>query len=200
MKPQGENLKVPDGWVVRTDQTGTDVDVGDDPETAEIYFVNMTPGWHITTGPRAIFYHPANTSEGTYMLNAKLHLFNPEGRNREAYGLLFGGKDLEGENQSYLYFVIRNTGEYLIKRRQGEETMVIEDWTGSDYIRIYDNPEVASVENTLGVEFDGTKLRFFINGQRVYTMDKGTYDPIGLYGLRVNHRMNLHVEDLTLSD
>jgi len=59
--PQGENLKVPIGWELRLDRPNPDVIIGDDIETADIYFVNMTPGWHIKTGPAAICYHPENT-------------------------------------------------------------------------------------------------------------------------------------------
>jgi hypothetical protein len=39
----------------------------------------------------------------------------------EGYGLFFGGKSLEGKDQQYTYFLIRQDGSYLIKRRGGGE-------------------------------------------------------------------------------
>lgn len=200
MKPQGENLEVPEGWMVRTDGSENDVVIGSDPESADIYFVNMTPGWHITTGPRAIFWHPANEVKGDYSVSTTLHLFDPEGRNREAYGILFGGENLNEEDQSYLYFVIRNTGDYLIKGRKGDETYIIKEWTPTDNVVIYDDPEESSVKNTLRAEVAGDRMLFYINGEQVWEMEKGDHKTDGLFGLRVNHAMNLHVEDLGMSE
>ncbi len=46
-----------------------------------------------------------------------------------AYGLFVGGQDLEGDDQKYLYFLIRRSGEFLIKTRAGDETSVVHPWT-----------------------------------------------------------------------
>lgn len=199
MKAQGKNLEVPEGWMVRTDNPESEVVIGSDPESADIYFVNMNPGMHITTGPRAIFWHPAFQAEGDYKVSTTLHLFDPEGRNREAYGILFGGSDLNEAGQEYLYFVIRNTGDFLIKGRKGDETYIIKEWTASDHVVIYDDPEESSVKNTLTAEVAGDRMIFYINGEEVWNMDKSDHVTDGLYGLRVNHAMNLHVEDIGLS-
>ena len=40
----------------------------------------------------------------------------------EGYGLFLGGKGLDGAAQRYLYFLVRQDGSYLIKRREGEKT------------------------------------------------------------------------------
>ena len=37
----------------------------------------------------------------------------------EAYGVFIGGSDLQAANQKYTYFVIRQDGKFLIKRRAG---------------------------------------------------------------------------------
>ncbi|MGB0346025.1 MAG: hypothetical protein ACPGGA_00995, partial [Balneolaceae bacterium] len=49
--PQGTNLDVPEGWEILLDRPDVSVIIGSNPDSSDIYFVNMTPGWHITTGP-----------------------------------------------------------------------------------------------------------------------------------------------------
>lgn len=193
-KPVPENLAVPSEWEVRLDNPDESVTIGSDPESADIYFVNMKPGWHITTGPRAIFWHPASSTEGTYRAHTKIHLFDPKGRN-EAFGLFFGGLNLKDENQTYTYFLLRNSGEYLIKKRIGDETRLVKDWTKTDAMATYTDTTQSSVPNALSVEVVENKVSFFVNGKQVETLDKNQVDTAGYIGLRVNHRLNLHIED-----
>jgi len=195
--PQGENLEVPDGWEVRLDRDMDNVIISSDADSADIYFVNMTPGWHITSGPAAIYYHPGNTAAGEYKLSATLHLFDPGNRNREAFGIFLGGTNLSGEDQRYLYFLIRNTGEFLIKERIGSETEVIQNWTSADSINLFtEDMNDSSAENTLSVSVSGSKLLFSINNNEVASVTAGNYPTDGLYGLRVNHSINLHISEL----
>jgi hypothetical protein len=198
--PQGENLKVPEGWEVRTDQPMEDLTISDDPESGDLYFVNMTPGWHITTGPRGIFWHPANEASGIFKVHTKLHYFDPNGRNREGYGLFFGGKNLKADNQEYIYFLLRNTGDFLIKKRSGSETSVIKDWTASSQIKVFGEDTETSVENNLEVSVNAGMMKFFINGKEVFSIGTDGLDPEGIFGLRVNHAVNLHIEDLGLAE
>ncbi len=195
--PQGENLQVPEGWEVRLDRPDDSVEIGAS-ESADIFFVNMTPGWHLTTGPRGIFYHPANRVQGEFSIHTDLHLFNPNGRNREGYGLFFGGNRLKDADYEYIYFLIRNTGDFLVKHRKGETTEVILDWTSSEAIVIYDDPEVSSVLNNLQVEVTSSHVNFLINSTQVAQInaDDLSVATDGIFGLRVNHSVNLHVEDL----
>lgn len=196
--PQGENLEVPEGWEIRLDRPDDSVIIGSNPDSSDIYFVNMTPGWHLTTGPRGIFYHPASDMKGDYSIHTAMHLFNPNGRNREGYGLFLGGSMLQENEQEYVYFLIRNTGDYLIKRRIGDTTEVLQDWTASETIVIYDDPEMSSVLNSLAVSVEGSTMNFFINGTQVTQInaDEFNVSTNGIFGLRVNHAINLHVEDL----
>lgn len=192
--PVPKNLAVPSEWEVRLDNPDESVTIGSDPESADIYFVNMKPGWHITTGPRAIFWHPASMAEGTYRAHTKIFLFDPQGRN-EAFGLFFGGQNLKAENQTYTYFLLRNSGEYLIKKRIGNETSLVKDWTKTDAMVTYTDTTESSVPNTLAVEVSENSVSFFVNGTEVETLSKDQVDTAGYVGLRINHRLNLHVED-----
>lgn len=194
--PQGENPKVPEGWEWRFDKADAEVTVGADAETADIFFVNMTPGWHITSGPAGIYYHPKNSATGDYTLKSKIYLFDTKGRNREAFGLFMGGENLKKENQSYVYFLLRNTGEYLIKQRTGSETSTIKGWTKTDAMNMFTEETESSAENDFQVKVSDNELTFSLNGKVLTTIEKGNFNTDGIYGFRVNHSINLHISSL----
>lgn len=196
--PQGENLKVPEDWKLRLDRPNPEAIIGDDIETADIYFVNFTPGWHIKTGPAAIFYHPENTATGNYTISSEFHLFDPKGRNREAFGIFFGGKNLDKENQQYVYFLIRNTGEYLIKTRSGEETANIQGWTSTDAMNKFTEETKDSAANTFLVDINPDKITFYLNGTELTSIPTKGIETDGLYGMRINHSNDVHVSSLVM--
>jgi hypothetical protein len=199
-KPQGENLKVPNGWEWRFDKAGADVNVSSDSESADVFFVNMTPGWHITTGPAGIYYHADNKAEGDFTLDSKIYLFDTKGRNREAFGLFIGGQDLKSDDQSYIYFLLRNTGEFLIKKRSGSETSTIKGWTKTDAMTMFTEETESTAENDFQVKVAGDEIIFSLNGEVLSSMEKGDMNTDGHYGFRVNHSINLHISSLKLSE
>lgn len=196
--PDEVNDQVPADWSVRLDRPDSEVVIGADPESAGIYFVNMSPGWHVTTGPAAIFYHEGNRGSESYRIKSTIHLFDP-GDRREGYGLFMGGNNLDGENQAYDYFLLRNSGEYLIKRRTGSETSTIIDWTPHESIVKYENTEEASIANTLEVDVTEDMVTFLINGQEVEQVPATDVATEGLVGLRINHALNVHVSEISVT-
>ena len=178
-----QNLKVPAEWQVRLDSPSDDVTIGDDPDQADIYFVNMSPGWHITTGPRAIFYRPDIRAEAPFRATTKIHLFDPKGRN-EAFGLFVGGQNLQQHNQTYTYFLLRNSGEYLIKKRKGADTELVVNWTKAPMMVQYEDTSKSSVANTLSIEVGETQSHFFVNGEKVHALPNSQLDTKGSVGLR----------------
>jgi hypothetical protein len=199
--PEGDNMATPPTWHVRFDD-GHDhgqapATVGAD-STADVYFVNMTPGWHVTTGPAAILYHPASTAAGVFRAETMIHLFEPGDRN-EAFGLIIGGRDLDGECGSYDYFVIRKTGEFLVKRRIGTATSVLVPWTAHPAILAYGADAEGAVANTLAIEAGTDEVRFLVNDAEVARLPRAEVHAEGVVGLRVNHGLNLHVETFSVS-
>ena len=176
----------PEGWEVRFDQEGASMD--------DLHMVAMPPGIHITTGPRMIAYHPDSVAAGDFRIESETFLFDPEGL-REAFGFFIGGSDLQGPDQRYTYFLLREGGEFLVKTRSGTATPVVQDWTAHPAIVSYaTKPEDASTaRNVLALEADGDELRFFVNGEQVWSGPRGDVATDGVFGLRVNHRLNLHV-------
>lgn len=187
-----QDLQRPADWKVRFDRAGsTEADLE--------MFVEMPPGWHITTGPAAIFWHPDVTAEGDFKVETEIFLFDP-GRRREAFGLFFGGRDLEGEGQRYSYFLIRNGGEYIIKRREGTEAPTVRPWTAHPSILSFaDRGEDVSVRNVLTVACEGATCAFSVNGDEVTTVPRAELFTDGVVGLRVNHALNVHVSRLDVT-
>jgi hypothetical protein len=181
----------PPGFTVRTDNPA-------EPLTG-IVFVTMSPGWHLTTGPAAILYNRSHTARGEYRVETETFLFDP-GRRNEAYGIFFGGRELEGEGQSYAYFMIRRSGEFLVKKRSGDQFTVVTDWTAHPAILKYDEKgEAGTAKNVLAVEVGAERVRFLVNGQEVGSVARSAVDTDGIVGLRVNHSLNLHVTRLDLN-
>lgn len=189
----GEDGEVPENWQVRLDNPEADATIGSDPDSADIFFVNMVPGMHITSGPAAIYWDSANTVSGDFRVSSTLHLFDP-GELREAFGVFFGGRNLESEEQAYTYFLLRNGNQFLIKQRMGSETRTLVDWTDTDAMVSYTDTTESSVPNTLAVERSGDTLTFLVNGTQVHAMEPGDIVTDGVAGLRINHRLNVHIE------
>jgi hypothetical protein len=187
-----QDLQRPDGWTTRFD----------DPDASEAQlemFVAMPPGWHVTSGPAAIYYGPDHSASGDFRAELEVYLFDP-GTRREAFGIFLGGKSLDGAAQEYTYFLIRNGGQYIIKRREGADAPTVRPWTSHDAIRSYaDRGGEDSIKNVLAVEARGDEVRFLVNGEEVAVLPRADVAVDGTYGFRVNHGLNLHISRLEVT-
>ena len=184
----------PAGWQLRLDHP-------DRGSPDSVYFVDMAPGWHVTTGPATLLYHPDSTASGQYRVEGAFHLFDP-GRRREGYGIFVGGQQLQGEQQRYTYFLLRRDGRFLIKTRTGEETTVVRDWSEHPAIVSWEGKpaDAATAANTMAIEVGSNEVAFLVNAQEVARVPKSELTGTdGIFGLRVNHALNLHVTSLTSS-
>lgn len=190
---QEEEPAPPEGWIVRTDGGGHG---GGDMD-----FMDMPPGWHITTGPSAILYDPGRTAEGTFRVESEVFLFDP-GRRNEGFGIFIGGADLDGDGQAYTYFLVRRDGSVLVKRRDGAGTSTLHGWEPHDAVVTWEErgDDAATARNVLAIESRGGELAFFVNGEEVHRMSAEGQHVDGVVGLRVNHGLNLHVSSLEVED
>jgi hypothetical protein len=188
--------QAPQGWKVRVDRSTS----ASDPYGAgEIKFVTMGSGFHATNPQAAVYWNPANTASGTYTLKGTFTLMKPSGHNNY-YGLVFGGSGLEGAQQSYLYFVIAQNGTWLIKRRDGDAgASTVFAKTPSDAVKKPD--ATGKSTNALEVRVGADKIDFVVNGEVVHTEPKSgaAAKTDGIYGIRVNHLLEVHVDGLTVS-
>lgn len=188
----GQELKRPDTWRFRPDRAGAD--------TTSLYFVGMPPGWHITTGPSGIMYDPARVAQGNYRLESEVFFFREKSRDGEGYGIVLGGKDLDGA-ADYVYFLLRNDGKFLVRHRAGNgDVHTIQDWTAHEAIvRHTADTEGATVKNVITVDAGPETVAFSVNGAQVAGFPRSQMPANGIVGLRVNHGLNLHVTKLDVT-
>ena len=179
------------GWEHRLDFGGDVNDV--------LHFRSMGDGVHATTTGAgfAIFWQPESTADGNFSISATFTQMERSGH-ANAYGMFFGGADLDGDGQRYTYFMLRQGGEFLIRKRMGEELPIVVAWNAHDAVNDLDAN--GSSTNTLTVEADDDMVRFLVNGTEVSSQPRSAVDADGVTGLRVTHMLNVHVSDLNLSN
>jgi hypothetical protein len=142
----------------------------------------------VVTGPHHILYQPGDSASGTYTVSATIDQLDSPAH-PESYGIFIGGRNLEGEAQRYGYFMVRGTGDYLIKTRDGESTGNVVGWTASPAVPRADAAGKASYALMVQVEQDS--VRFSVNGTRVTSVARSAMPTDGVAGVRIGH--NLHV-------
>jgi hypothetical protein len=180
---------LPAGWSARPDGTG---------DLKSVKFVTMEPGYHVTLGPATILYRKTDRANGPFHTLATFHQMKKL-EHSEGYGLFIGGQALDGKDQKYTYFLVRDDGSYLIKRREGDKTSeVSKGWTAHPAVKKGD----AAGKTTNLLEIDAkqnpNKIDFKVNGQTVYSADARSIELKGIVGLRINHNLDLHVEGFAL--
>lgn len=188
--------QAPAGWKLRVDRSTS----ASDPDAAgAIKFVTSGKGFHATNPQAAVYWNPANTASGSYVLKGTFTLLTPSDH-VNYYGLVFGGSDLEGPNQTYLYFLVAQNGTWLIKRRAGDATTEnVVARTPSDAV-VKPDASGKSV-NTLEVRVGAEKIEYVVNGTVVTTTPRtgATAKTDGIYGLRINHRLDVQIDGFGLS-
>ena len=158
----------------------------------------MGPGFHVTSGPAAIYWNPANTASGNFTVTASFSQ-TKAAAHPEAYGVFLAGRDLNTPGQSYLYFLVRQDGKYLINHRANDSTVhKIVDWTANNAVKAIDADGKAT--NALSVVVRPDKLSFLVNGVEVTTLPRSEVDragagsgTTGITGVRVNHNLDVHI-------
>jgi|SRR5579872_227833 len=179
----------PKGWKVRVDRSSS----ATDPDAAgSIQFVTSGSGFHATNPQAAVYWNPTDRASGNYTLKGTFTLMKPSGHTNY-YGLVFGGSDLEGPQQQYLYFEVAQNGTWLIKRRNGDATENVTPKTPSDAVKKPD--ATGKSTNDLEVRVGADKIDYVVNGQVVHSMPKGDAKTDGIYGIRVNHLLEVQIDN-----
>lgn len=185
-------LKTPVDWKWRVDGPGAIVDA-DPPKATDTRFVAMPPGWHITTGPATLLYHPDDQTKGNFAVEAEIHLF--PGESQEEYGVFLGGKGLAAsETPSYVSFVARRDGKGAIIPRGGT---AIVDWKANE--AILPNATKDTVRNVLRVDVTANDVVFTANGKEVAKIPRAGLNLDGYFGFRFGKDMNVHASRLDLT-
>lgn len=184
--------QAPKGWMVRADRSTS----ASDPDGAgAIKFMAMGGGFHAVNPQAAVYWNPANTATGNYTIKGTFTLLKPSGHTNY-YGIVFGGSDLDNAKQAYTYFLVAQDGTWLVKKRNGD--------TATDNVL----PKTANAAvkkpgadgkstNELEVRVGADKVDYVVNGTVVGSSPKGTVKTDGIYGMRVNHLLEVQIDGLT---
>lgn len=180
----------PKGWMVRPDRSASALD----PDAAgDIKFTTVGSGFHAVNPGAAVFWNPANTIAGKYVLKGNFTLNTPS-NHTNYYGLVVGGSGLDSAGQSYVYFMVAQDGTWLIKQRDGDATKMVAPKTANDAVKRPD--ATGKSTNALEVRVMADKIDFAVNGTVVRSLPKAglaaTTD--GAYGIRVNHRLDVTID------
>jgi len=186
--------QAPKGWRLRVDRSTT----ASDPDAAgSIKFTSAGSGFHAVNPQAAVYWNPANTASGTYTLKGTFTLVRPS-NHTNYYGLVFGGTDLEGSKQNYIYFTVAQDGTWLLKQRDGEGTQTIAQMASPAVKK----PDASGKSvNVLEVRVMPDKIDYVVNGTTVHSTPKSgrTAKTDGIYGFRVNHMLEVQVDGLSKS-
>jgi hypothetical protein len=178
---------LPEGWSMRLDRA-------DAPAPPK--FFPAGDGLHVTSGPAAIYYQPAQVMKGDFRISATFtQTKSPQ--HPEAVGLFIGGNNLDKPEQEYGYLIVRGDGKYAIKHRAGAEVHTIQDWV--EHAKVNKQDAAGKATNTLAIEVLGDKVRMLINGEETSSFDrKNFFRTAGMLGMRINHHLDVHISDFKI--
>jgi cytochrome c556 len=188
--------QAPPGWMVRADNSTS----ASDPDApGDIRFVARGAGFRATDPRAAVFWNPANTIAGDYALKGTFTLLEPS-NHTNYYGLVFGGSQLDGPAQQYVYFLVAQDGTWLVKRRDGDATtQTVLPKTPSSAVN---KPDASGQSvNVLEVRVTGASIEFIVNGTVVnrWSGAARAVKTHGTYGIRVNHFLDVQIDGLAAS-
>jgi hypothetical protein len=185
----GGGVKV-SGWQARLDPRDASMGMKLD----QLKFEDMGGGFHITAGPHAIYWNPANVAKGNYTVGATMTKTAPTSH-PESYGIFIGGANLDADNQSYLYCVVFGDGTFSVIHRAGAETHTIVGHQANDAVQKANDKGGAKDDIAMTVSAD--KVACSINDKEVWSAPKTGMlaNTDGIYGLRASHNLSIHVSN-----
>jgi len=187
----GAQLTTPTDWKWRQDAEAQ-IATGLQMKPGEWAFVQMPPGWHVTTGPGVLLYPAANGDvTGHFSLESEIFLF--PGNSQEEYGVFLGGQAVDSSpTPDYVAFVLRRDGQAAALRRRGGQTTPLVAWQPHAAILAGKTGE-DPVKNVVRIDLDPAAASLWVNGQKVLSVPRTDLASDGRVGVRVGKDMNLHI-------
>ena len=178
------SAQAPSGLLTRLDRSRSATDPDDVPD---VTIVSADRGFQVNTGPATLVWDPVNTVSGSYNLEGTFTLQRPSSH-PNYYGLVFGGRELEGASQTYLYFLVAQNGAFLIKRREGDVT-TFNVLASTPHAAVVRPDATGRSVNKLEVRVGADQIAYLVNGTEVHATPKTgvTAATDGIWGVRVNH-------------
>jgi hypothetical protein len=180
---------VPAGYTGRTDAGGEDL-------AGARYDAGTDGRWEVRTGPAHVVWAARDSASGRYTARARFEQLEAP-THPEAFGLVVGGRDLDGAARRYTYFVVRGTGEYLVRVREGGDTRDVQGWTAHPALAKQDAGGKATYD--LAVRADADSVRFLVGDTPVHAVAAASVPADGIAGMRINHNLHLRVTPPTIT-
>ena len=180
--------KLPAGWMNRFDDASS--------RLTQLQMKQAGTSLLFRTGPAGIFWNTKDVATGYYTVSGTFN--QKKSMQDEAYGLFIGGQNLSDPTQSYVYFAIKpHDGTFLIKHRNGNGTPRSIVALTPDAAINKDAAGTGAATNALAIRVAKDSVHFYVNGKEVRTFSKAALGaPItGLVGLRINHNLDITVDD-----
>ena len=163
---------------------------------------------HATTGPALSYWNPSDKASGNYTVKATF--IEPKYMNLNShphpYGIMIGGNDLGGADQSYLYCAAYGNGMFIV-RGFGPDAFQMNGRRGEASAAVHKAAAVGEpVTQEIALSVKGDKVECAINGAVVASYDKSAVvapgklnSTDGVYGLRFAHNTEVKVTGLALT-
>lgn len=156
---------------------------------------------HLTIGPAASYWNPANTVKGDYTVKATFREAKPDTSHPHPYGIFIGGSNLDTDMQTLLYCLAYNNGTYLVRGFSGGKVFNV---GRGPHDAVHKPAADGSVTQEIGWNVKGDRAECVINGQVVAGFNKSEItgpgkleSTDGVYGLRVSHNVDVTVTGLS---
>jgi hypothetical protein len=199
----GGGVSVP-GWTGKID--ANEEKAGQNLNNAK--FAGTAAAIQVTTGPAVTYWNPANKASGNYTVKATFN--EPKYMNLNShphpYGIMIGGNDLGGANQSYLYCAAYGNGKFIV-RGFGPATFQMNGRQGEANDAVHKAAAVGEpVSQEIALSVKGDKVECSINGTVVASYDKSAVvapgkltSTDGVYGLRFAHNTEVNVTGFSMT-
>jgi hypothetical protein len=200
---QGGGISVP-GWTGKID--AQEEKAGQVLNNAK--FAKEGDKMMVTTGPAVSYWNPANKASGNYTVKATF--LEPKYMNLNShphpYGILIGGNDPGGADQSYLYCAAYGNGMFIV-RGFGPDAFQVNGRRGEANAAVHKAAAVGEpVTQEIAMSVKGDKVECSINGTVVGSYDKSAVvgpgklkSTDGIYGLRFSHNTEVQVTGFTMT-
>lgn len=167
-------------------------------------FVQEGNNYHLTIGPAAIYWNPANTAKGDYTVKATFTESKVTANHPHPYGVFIGGSNLDSDQQSFMYCVAYGDGTFLVRQFNGTTVNTVAKRQPHEAVRKASGD--GGVTNEVGWRVRGGRAECLINGTAVAGFDSAEIvgsgklaSTDGIVGLRVSHNLDVVVKDFAVT-
>jgi hypothetical protein len=169
-------------------------------------FVQEGAALHVTTGPAATYWNPANTASGDYTVKATFleSKFMTLNSHPHSYGIFIGGNNMGADQMSLVYCVAYGDGEVLVR---GFGPAVFTLLGTSPNAAVHKAAGVGQpVTQEISWRVKGGRAECSINGTMVAGYDKARLvgagklqSTDGVYGIRFTHNVEAVITGFSMT-